>query len=190
MILAEVAFVALITGIADIRGMKITDNCDKALTRIDYTELHDLQGDLKDMYEADYLKLKRSLEKHGFRFPFYTWYSKKEKKWYTMDGHGRLRLFSKEGVVNEKGTKEFAVVPIVATTKQEAKELLLLVNSQYQKMTQEGFENFIADIEDTSFLELTSLPVLTDLDINVDDFFGDEKPPSAPTSPITCNRGG
>ena len=51
---------------------KIRITCRGAATaRLE--DLHPLQGDLKTLSEEKYRKLRKTLLKHGFSFPFFVW---------------------------------------------------------------------------------------------------------------------
>lgn len=119
----------------------------KDLSVIDYRNLVPLQGELKLLSESNYSRLLKSLKEFGFRFPFFAWHCKQEKKFYTIDGHGRNRVFIKENITDEKGKYEFPYIPVEAKNKQEAAKLLLAYSSQYQQITQEGFDAFTATFE-------------------------------------------
>lgn len=52
-------------------------------------ELTELQGNLKERNDIDYDKIKLSIIKYGFSFPFFVW--KGEGKNYIKTRHGRLK---------------------------------------------------------------------------------------------------
>jgi len=125
--------------------MKISEKL-KNLPKDYIHNIHDLQGSLKDLSEKEYEKLKNSIEKYGFFVPFFVWIDKNGKKW-TMDGHQRKRLIEKE-----YGNIQVPYQEVEAKNKQEAKEKILIVSSQYGKTTKEGFDEFAFDLE-TEFLK-------------------------------------
>jgi DNA modification methylase len=98
------------------------------------------QGDLKDLTEANYEKLKKSFEKHGFIFPISVWQD--GDKNYLIDGHQRQRV-----IVKEYGDAEVPIIKIPAKDIKEAAEILLKVTSQYGTITQEGLDTYIATYE-------------------------------------------
>jgi hypothetical protein len=104
-------------------------------------ELIPTQGDLKDLSEKNYNKLKSSIEKHGFNFPIAVWVdtSGDKPKYYLIDGHQRKRVIEKEW-----GNPEVPVIQIHAKDLQEAAEILTKITSQYGTITQEGLDAFIA----------------------------------------------
>ena len=100
---------------------------------------------LKDLTEKNYKKLKNSITKYGFLFPFFGWLSKEENKWYITDGTQRLKVLKKMKEDGEKLPKVFPVIEIFAKDKQEAAKAILLQSSRYGKITQDGFDGFISE---------------------------------------------
>ena len=90
----------------------------------------ELQGGLKARNDIDYDKIKLSIIKFGFSFPFFIW--KGEGKNYLLDGHGRFGCLCK---MQNDGYKipPLPVVYVDCKNKIEAKEKLLRLNSQYGK---------------------------------------------------------
>lgn len=123
---------------------------DFEIRRIDYRKLKPLQGDLKILSEENYAKLKKSLTEKGLFVPVMVWDDGKDLR--IIDGHGRGRLFEHENVsfVDSKGkkTNEVPCLIIQADNLKDAKEKLLLINSQYQSITPEGFEEFTFDLDE------------------------------------------
>lgn len=120
------------------------------IRNIDYRKLKPLQGNLKILSEENYAKLKKSLTEKGLFVPLMVWRNGRDQ--FLMDGHGRGRLFDHEEVsfVDAKGKKTFDVPCLIisADNLKDAKEKLLLINSQYQTITQEGFDEFTFDLDD------------------------------------------
>lgn len=115
-------------------------SCQGAIT-IGLDEVNDLQGNLKDLTEENYVKLRNSMLTYGFSFPFFVWIDTEGKKW-IIDAHQRKRTLIK---MREEG---MAIPPlpadiIFAKDRVEAKKKLLLLNSRYGKMTREGFDEFV-----------------------------------------------
>lgn len=124
-------------------------NC-KAAIEIALEDLTPLQGELKELTDANSKKLKQSILKHGITFPFFVWQS--EGKNYVIDGHQRDRVLRK---MADEGY-EIPALPtalISAKNRQDAARKILLINSQYGKMTEESLDEFLAE-NDLSFLEL------------------------------------
>lgn len=107
--------------------------------------LNEFQGELKKRTKKDIDKIKKSIIKHGFVAPFF--YFVKDGKNFVLDGHGRLqacRELISDGIFFEGA---FPCVEIKIDTEDEAKEILLKINSQYGKMTKESIVEFIGDID-------------------------------------------
>ena len=133
----------------------ISIKCEGAGT-IELAELTELQGNLKARTDIDYDKIKLSIIKYGFSFPFFVW--RGEGKNYILDGHGRMATLckmQKDGYIIPPLPVDF----IEAKDKKEAKQKLLRLNSQYGKMTKESVLEFAEDI-DLNFDEI-ALPDTT-----------------------------
>lgn len=125
-------------------------------TTVSLDELKDFQGNLKELSEDNYAKLRNSMIEFGFSFPIFYWQDEAGTKW-IIDAHQRIRTLShmqKEGVV----IPPLPADPIFATDRTEAKKKLLLLNSRYGEMTQEGFDEFTADINIEEISDLLELP--------------------------------
>src|SRR6266508_4103395 len=124
-------------------------NC-KAAIEIALEDLTPLQGELKVLTDANFEKLKQSILRHGITFPFFIWQSEGEN--YILDGTQRDRVLKR---MAEDGY-EVPPLPcalIQAKDRKEAAEKILLISSQYGKMTNNSLETFLAD-NDLGFLEL------------------------------------
>jgi DNA modification methylase len=119
-----------------------------SLPVIDYRGLEPLQGNLKDLTEKNYDKLKRVLERRGFTVPVFIW--KHDGVNYLMDGHGRQRVMLREQM-NDDGNYAVPYILIEATDRRDAKAQLLEISSQYQTITQEGFDEFTDELENEDF---------------------------------------
>jgi hypothetical protein len=112
--------------------------------RLEIAEMTELQGGLKERTDIDYDKIKLSICKFGFSFPFFIW--KNGNKNYLIDGHGRfatLCKMQKDGYI----IPPLPVVYIQCKNKTEAKQKLLRLNSQYGRMTKESVLEFAEDLE-------------------------------------------
>ena len=121
--------------------IKIKCNAENTL---ELAELTEFQGGLKQRTDIDYDKIKLSICKYGFSFPFFVW--KNGSKNYLLDGHGRFATLCKM----QKDGYTIPPLPVVYVSckdKKEAKEKLLRLNSQYGKMTKESVLEFCSDIE-------------------------------------------
>lgn len=138
-------------------GNTIKITCTGA-QNIPLDDLLEFQGNLKDLTTENYEKLKNSIYKYGFSFPVFFWVDSAGSKW-ILDAHQRLRVLKKmrdEGFI----IPDLPADPIQAGSVKEAKEKLLLLNSRYGKMTQEGFDEFTADI---NLEEIGDMLVLDDV---------------------------
>lgn len=141
--------------------MEIKITCEGATT-VDIDELAELQGDLKDLSKENYEKLKASILQFGFTFPVFMWEevvdlttnhvealaediavkaTMRTTKW-VIDAHQRLRTLKtmrSEGYTIPKLPAD----RIFAMSKIEAKQKLLLANSQYGTMTNEGLYKYL-----------------------------------------------
>ena len=132
----------------------ISIKCDTKDT-LNIAEMTELQGKLKARNDVDYDKIKLSIIKYGFSFPFFVWKSDKN---YILDGHGRFETLcrmQKDGYL----IPDVPVVFVEAKDLKEAKQKLLRLNSQYGKMTKESVLEFAEDI-DLNFEEI-ALPDTT-----------------------------
>ena len=113
-------------------------------------ELTELQGNLKRRTDIDYDKIKLSIIKYGFSFPFF--YTCLDGKNYILDGHGRfatLCKMQKDGYI----IPNLPCVKVECKDLKEAKQKLLRLNSHYGKMTKESVLEFAEDI-DLNFEEI------------------------------------
>lgn len=99
------------------------------------------QGDLKDLTEANYKKLKNTIERRGFSYPVYVW-EDNEGLLHLLDGHQRQRVLTTEG-----WNEPIPYLKVPAKDLQEAMARLLEITSQYATITQEGIDTFIAKYE-------------------------------------------
>jgi len=116
-------------------------NC-KAAIEIVLEDLTPLQGELKELTDANFEKLKQSILRHGITFPFFIWQSEGEN--YILDGTQRDRVLTR---MAEEGY-EIPPLPcalIHAKDRKEAAEKILLISSQYTKMTNQSLEDFLAE---------------------------------------------
>jgi len=143
--------------------------------------LQNFQGNLKTLEKPALEKLKRSLLKYGFAFPVFVWGKE------ILDGH--QRIFAAKDLIKSGYTiGKIPVAEIEADSKKEAGEKLLMLNSHYAKMTDEGLYEFLndCDIDISGLTDDLELP-----DINLDDFLdwagGDVKPVGLDEDPPAKN---
>ena len=133
------------------------------LPTIDYRSLNDFQGDFKTLSEVEYTKLKLNLFGDGvipqneFFVPLMVWIEPKSKKPYILDGHQRINVIkSLNGM-----PYELPYIEIAAKNKNEAKKKLALVNSQYGKITRDGWDSFMHDVDTDWVRGMTTLEAFT-----------------------------
>jgi hypothetical protein len=132
----------------------------KAAVNLDLDQLTPIQGDLKELSQTNFNKLKQSILRHGITFPFFVWQSGSEN--YILDGTQRDRVLTR---MAEEGF-HIPALPcalIDAKDKREAAEKILLISSQYGRMTEESLDKFLAE-NDLSFLELADELELPSID--------------------------
>lgn len=157
--------------------MELQIVCQGATT-VNLDDLIELQGNLKDSTEEQYVKLRNSMSKYGFSFPVFFWQDEQGRK-LIIDAHRRKFTLLK---MREEGwtIPPLPADPIFAKDKTEAKKKLLLLNSKFGDITEEGlyeFTNEADSIIEPDFAEEIELP---NLDLMKDDI---EIKASSPTEP-------
>ena len=138
----------------------ITVRC-KAAVNLDLAELTPLQGGLKELSEANFEKLKQSILRHGITFPFFVWQS--DGLSYILDGTQRDRVLKKMAIAGYK-IPPLPCALIQAKDRAEAAEKILLISSQYGKMTNQSLQDFLAE-NDLDFLKLQDELELPSIDL-------------------------
>jgi hypothetical protein len=134
----------------------------RAAVNLDLSALTPLQGGLKELTDANFEKLKKSILKHGITFPFFVWQSDGEN--YILDGTQRDRVLKR---MADEGY-EIPPLPcalIEAKNRKDAAEKILLISSQYGRVTDEGLYEFLST-NDLDFGELEPLLELPALDLD------------------------
>lgn len=121
---------------------KVKITCSAAAD-IDYHKLKEIQGALKSRSSQDIDRMINSILNYGFSFPFFVWPNGKTN--YVLDGHGRLEALSE---LESQGYEipPLPVAYIKAKNREEAKQKLLRMNSQYGTITLEGLQEFTVDM--------------------------------------------
>jgi len=147
---------------------KIEIKC-KGTKYIDINELLEFQGNLKELSKENFEKLKKSILKYGFRIPVFVWRN------YILDGHQRLFVVKR---LLESGytIDKIPVVEIQAKDKKEAKKILLLINSRYGKITDDGLYEFIetSNIKVDEIINKVDLPEI-DFNFFVNSFYNNDE---------------
>ena len=111
---------------------------------LELDQLTEFQGGLKNRTEADYAKIIVSIQKYGFSFPFFVWAHDGIN--HVLDGHGRLGALQRLKTQGET-IPPLPVVYVNCGNEENAKNLLLRLNSQYGQMTAESVMDFMAGLE-------------------------------------------
>jgi len=130
---------------------------------LDIFELNEFQGNLKDLSEENYKKLRKNILKNNFCDPFKVW--KNKGKYYILDGHQRYRVLKQ---MREEGEK-IPKVPcdlIHCKDAKDAKRKVLAYISQYGKITDEGLYEFLDNDLNLEINELAETIDLPDFDID------------------------
>ena len=122
----------------------------KGADLLPYDSLIQFQGDLKTLSKTNLKKLKTQIIKKGFRMPFYIWVHDDKNK--ILDGSQRDRALKS---LKDDGY-EIPLLPVVyieADNKQDARETILAISSQYGVWNKSELdlwlENIDAEIKET-----------------------------------------
>lgn len=169
----------------------------KALVRVDWqrTELMDFhrlfhfQGNLKDLSEENYKKLKAVILRLGFSEPISVWEHENENK--ILNGHQRLRTL----LSMEKEGYTIPLIPvnfILAKDEKEARQKVLALTSQYGEMTGQGLYGYleesgmgIEDVVDYRFPEIN--PKSFEIEFYRDNVVPGVDPDDAPSVPVEAD---
>jgi len=124
-------------------------------------ELKDFQGNLKELSQENYGKLKKEILRHGFSEPVSVW--RHDGKWVILNGHQRVRTL--QGLKAE-GYKipKVPVSVIHAKDVKDAKERVLALTSQFGQITDDGLYEFMNEAGlDVAYLDDLRFPEI-DLD--------------------------
>lgn len=126
------------------------------LQTIAIADLLPSQGNLKDLTEKNYNKLKNTIIRRGFSVPVYVWEDKQGVK-HLLDGHQRQRVLTTEG-----WNEPIPYLLIPAENLQEAMARLLEITSQYATITQEGIDWFMGryELNDAEVYKATSFDAI------------------------------
>lgn len=162
------------------------------IEKIDYRLLKPIQGNLKDLDKKNYAKLKKSFLEKGLFVPVMVWKDGEDFK--ILDGHGRERLFQKEKAqfVDESGKATFEIPCLVieAISLKDAKEKLLIISSQYQTITQEGFDAFSVGLDEEWIGETVNFDGLFKNDLKLNLSKGATDPDSVPEAALAKAKRG
>lgn len=149
---------------------KAKKNIEIAYIKTEYhplDELHEFQGNLKELYKDNAERLWNRIVKSDFSDPFKVWFD--GEKLNILDGHQRRRVLVAKSKENTgiKIPDKFPCDYIRCKDKRQAKERVLEFISQYGHVTDEGLYEFIMENE----LDPESLRLDFDIpNLNMDDF--------------------
>lgn len=111
---------------------------------LELDQIKELQGNLKKRGKKEIDQIITSIEKYGFSFPFFVW--RGEGQNLCMDGHGRLEALAE---MRRRGAAlpSFPVAYVEAKDRDEAKQKLLRLNSQFGVMTFDSVMEFTEGLE-------------------------------------------
>lgn len=124
--------------------MKIEIRC-KGSSTAKLEDLHEFQGELKELSDENYNKLKDEILDLGFSAPFFVWATvngEQRESLNLLDGHQRkktLKKMSEEGITLPES---FPIVEVDAKSEKEAKRKVLAITSNYGRMTDKGLFSF------------------------------------------------
>jgi len=149
--------------------IEIKVNC-KGTNYFSLSELNILQDTkdfkLKELSEENLEKLKNSIIKNGFWFPFFVWHCKAENKWYYTDGTQRYKVLTWMQKSGEyKLPEKYPCVEIFAKDKKEAAKAILTQSTSYGKITEKGLYDFLNEY-DLDFADLKTDLELSEIDLN------------------------
>lgn len=120
----------------------------KGSEEITLDELIIIQGDLKDLSEENYLRMKDQMIELGFIAPFFIWKNGEDKC--LIDGTQRCSaLRAMQEVEDIILPKSYPMIEIEADDKQQAMRMILAISSNYGEMTTLSLEGFLLDAEIT-----------------------------------------
>lgn len=145
-------------------GKVIINKCD-VKDYAKYTELLPFQGNLKDLKDENFHKLRKEIINEGFAAPIYVWDD--NGIYHILDGHQRVRVI--KHLVEQEGYEDFTlpIVRILDDSLEKAKKRLLSYVSMYGTLTNDGLYEFMFDakIEMQELEDRFSLPQ-NDFDID------------------------
>ena len=155
------------------------------LPTIPIADLLATQGDLKDLTEANYKKLKNTIERRGFSYPVYVWENDKGIL-HLLDGHQRQRVLTTEG-----WNEPIPYLKVPAENLQEAMARLLEITSQYATITQEGIDQFIAkyELNEAEVYEATSFDALGNYGEDEEQEVEEDEAPEVSNEPAVSELG-
>jgi DNA modification methylase len=162
-------------------GTKIPVNCSAAQW-ITLDEIVIIQGNLKELTEKNYERLKASILKHGIISPWHLWQNPETKKYECLDGTQRTNTLKK---MRSSGYEvpQLPVTMISAKDKKEAAEILLSLVSQYGTMSDQGLYEFATEFN----FNIDDLDQFNFPGIDLDDFAREFSETDSKTEPSSLS---
>jgi hypothetical protein len=128
----------------ELKKMKTLKITCKGYATIELDKIITIQGQLKELSDENFNKLKNQILKQGFAAPFFLWSDNGKMK--CLDGTQRYRVLT---VLREEGytIPPLPYVEIEAANEKQAAEKLLSFVSQYGKTTNDGLYEFMHEFE-------------------------------------------
>lgn len=128
------------------------------LKLINWRSLKWFQGNLKNLTDVNFDKLKKNIVENGFVSPFYV--TELDGEFVILDGHHRKKALE---VLQTEGHNIPEQLPSVfidcQNSTKKAGKILLAINAHYAKMTESGITDFLDDMDlDFQDLENFDLP--------------------------------
>ncbi len=144
--------------------MKVVINQTTEVINLPLSDLHELQGDLKEFSDAAYENIKDRILEVGFKYLFFYWEDKSGKK-FIIDGHHRKKTLERMRDEGAELPEAFPCLKVEASSKKEAAKELLYLNSHYGKMTNAGLKDFLEKfkIKPVEIEKVNIVPINADL---------------------------
>ena len=145
--------------------MKIMDVKISQKTNIRWSELRDIQGNVKTIDNVALEKMKESLRKNGFCDPFIYWVNPLNKEKICIAGNQRLKALKEMKKDGDNIPDLLPALPVKAESESEAKKILLSLASTFGQVNQDDLTQFIETSEldpieidsMTNFIEVETL---------------------------------
>jgi hypothetical protein len=123
--------------------MKVEINCTGSRS-VPLHKLRPFQGNLKELSEANFIKLKGLITTMGFSFPVFVWQDPDGGHEYLLDGHQRVRTLTE---MKKEGFEipDIPVADVEADSFSNAKKKLLAAASQFGSFQSQGLYEFISE---------------------------------------------
>lgn len=149
---------------------------------VELNELSAFQGDLKELSEENYQRLKASILDLGISFPFNIW-KEKSKKW-IIDAHQRAVTLARMRDEDGYAIPKVPVVWVKAKDQREAAKKVLAATSQFGVITPDGLHGFMSAHEiDIDFVQQHCHFPEVNIEAFADAYYAQEKEVSFKTKP-------